>query len=417
MSAAELLQPDPEPAQAPDPEPQKPQDDEDDDDMDLAALRAAALSSIKPKKPAYELQKHPKRSNLLEIVPAGGQPIPTQPQVSNQPPVIPVRFDRPPPGYPYHQVVPAAPPPLLSFPPPLPQYYGNSLFSSPTRRRSRSPYHSRTRRRYSRSPSPRYAGRDSYRRYESASDSASEEEIEEEVEVTATESEGEPEEKKEEVKKEEDVAKAPETEEADDFVNVHADVDEFSSLLESNETKPETKKKKTKIIKRIVKRKKVRSFKRRPLSPRRRSRSPVGRQRNRSPHGWKHRSPSPTRGRQDSLKSDLDKSKSLPPPLKRRSVSKGASEKDEVAKPKETAEEKEERLFKERLAKARTPEERDRMIARRNKFQTTPLKNNSSKVISLKEAKRPEPEEGDQGVDDTLEEDKNDDEGKEFREI
>ena len=42
--------------------------DNDDDDMDLEALRAAALSSIKPKKP--QVRPVSNRTNLLEIVPA-----------------------------------------------------------------------------------------------------------------------------------------------------------------------------------------------------------------------------------------------------------------------------------------------------------------------------------------------------------
>jgi len=486
--------------------------DNDDDDMDLEALRAAALSSIKPKKP--QVRPVSNRTNLLEIVPAnagketdptavnppsrrgGGPRAPLHPRGGRggyRPPrgipvvMPPARFDRPPPGFPYLPQpqpalnnLPPPPPvallppvpaavtgstaPLLNFPPPLPQYYGVLPASSRRRSRSRSPY-GRTiwgrspppsGRRYSRSPSPlpprrtrspppyHRPPRRNYAESFSGSSSGSEEEVEEEVEVTATESEPEEsntestpvtskqpaaaeeaKETTEEAAKEQNgkkskVEETPE-QEPDDVLNVHAEADEFSSLLDTSETEKAkeakaeespvvatsqtpVKKKKTKIVKRIVKRKKKKDHhraKQRPLSPVRKGgrSSPFGgrrppRPRGRSRSPVRHRPRSPRRRRSqspaaaaDDKKADskteakpVDKSKSLPP-AKRRSASKEGKEE----KKKETAEEKEEREFQERLAKTKSQDERDKMIARRKKFQSDqPVSAAESKVISLK---------------------------------
>merc|ERR1712223_603323 len=92
------------------------------------------------------------------------------------------------------------------------------------------------------------------------------------------------------------------------------------------------------------------------------------------------------------------KSMSLPPSKasrdERRSTSRGTisqsrdssnREKDGINKPKETPEEREERKFEEKLSLAATQEERDKLIARRQKFQNTakPIEL-TKKVISLK---------------------------------
>merc|ERR1712079_487602 len=45
----------------------------DEEEDELEALRMAALASIKPKKPAYKVQAHPVRNNLLSIVPVEDQ--------------------------------------------------------------------------------------------------------------------------------------------------------------------------------------------------------------------------------------------------------------------------------------------------------------------------------------------------------
>ena len=89
---------------------------------------------------------------------------------------------------------------------------------------------------------------------------------------------------------------------------------------------------------------------------------------------------------------------SLPPSKasrdERRSTSRGTisqsrdssnMEKDGINKPKETPEEREERKFEEKLRLAATQEERDKLIARRQKFQNTakPIEL-TKKVISLK---------------------------------
>ena len=89
---------------------------------------------------------------------------------------------------------------------------------------------------------------------------------------------------------------------------------------------------------------------------------------------------------------------SLPPSKasrdERRSTSRGTisqsrdssnMEKDGINKPKETPEEREERKFEEKLSLAATQEERDKLIARRQKFQNTakPIEL-TKKVISLK---------------------------------
>ncbi len=48
--------------------------EQDDDDDDLEALRLAALNSMKPRKPKYELKAHPVRNNLVSIVIAPDPP-------------------------------------------------------------------------------------------------------------------------------------------------------------------------------------------------------------------------------------------------------------------------------------------------------------------------------------------------------
>ena len=90
------------------------------------------------------------------------------------------------------------------------------------------------------------------------------------------------------------------------------------------------------------------------------------------------------------------KSKSLPPSRalqnNRRSNSRGAISQsrdvdvrdDNEKRTKETPEEKEEREFQEKLNRAATQEERDRLIARRQKFQNVQPIGLTKKVISLK---------------------------------
>ena len=91
------------------------------------------------------------------------------------------------------------------------------------------------------------------------------------------------------------------------------------------------------------------------------------------------------------------KSKSLPPSKaqtnNRRSNSRGAVSQsrdidirgdDNEKKSKETPEEKEEREFQEKLDRAATQEERDRLVARRQKFQNVQPIGLTKKVISLK---------------------------------
>lgn len=91
-SAQDLLKPDPE-TQATD-------QAQDEDEEDLEALRLAALSTIKAKKPAYVVQAHAKNQNLLAIIPVddkrGG------PRAHRRPtPPLPPEFDAsvPPPGW------------------------------------------------------------------------------------------------------------------------------------------------------------------------------------------------------------------------------------------------------------------------------------------------------------------------------
>ena len=90
------------------------------------------------------------------------------------------------------------------------------------------------------------------------------------------------------------------------------------------------------------------------------------------------------------------KSKSLPPSRalqnNRRSNSRGAISQsrdvdvrdDNKKRTKETPEEKEEREFQEKLNRAATQEERDRLVARRQKFQNVQPIGLTKKVISLK---------------------------------
>ena len=91
------------------------------------------------------------------------------------------------------------------------------------------------------------------------------------------------------------------------------------------------------------------------------------------------------------------KSKSLPPSRalanNRRSNSRGAISQsrdvdikndDNDKRTKETLEEKEEREFQEKLNRAATQEERDRLVARRQKFQNVQPIGLTKKVISLK---------------------------------
>lgn len=470
MSASDLLQPDPEPAAA---------DPDQEDDVDLEALRMAALKTLKPKKTtsppetaAFAIKKHSARANLLSIVPVAGeehQPRPPPPARdgsrsgpprppagSRTPPskdvYLPARFDVPPPGYPFHGTAPAPAPtaaatggsvPLLTYPPPLPEYYG----LPPRRPRSRSPYGRRSpspyRRRYSRSPTPPPPRRmrPSPMRRDRRSPppeveySESEEEVEEEVEVTATESEGEDEAPKDAEKAEEKTVKSDEADqgEPDDVLNVHAEEDEFTSMLEKSEEEPKdkqkpAKKKKTKIIKRMVKRpkKKVRPLDSlpvgRPRSPHRRT-SPYSRRRPSPRHWGRSRSPShhrpdhkrsspaprvgfrdrspfrkqgrersadrngsqPPKDRRSPVDKDVSKSKSLPPA--RRSKSRGKSPGREEKR--DTHEDREEKLFELALKNAKTQEERDRLIARRKKFQTASTVDTAdNKVISLKNVRQ-----------------------------
>lgn len=99
-------------------------------------------------------------------------------------------------------------------------------------------------------------------------------------------------------------------------------------------------------------------------------------------------------GERGSKEAAIDKSKSLPPPPTRRSASKGATDKSDGKKSdkavQEIESEKEERKFQESLSKAKTQSERDRLIARRKKFQSAEAViggGKEAKVISLKSAK------------------------------
>ena len=108
-----------------------------------------------------------------------------------------------------------------------------------------------------------------------------------------------------------------------------------------------------------------------PRPPPRHSRSP-------RPRG--HSPPRPARGSPPPL---TDKSKSLPPPEMK---SNGEKVKPAAAAEVETEADREERLFQERLKNAANEEEKQKMIARREKFSNkiSPQDSNYKKKISLK---------------------------------
>ena len=109
-------------------------------------------------------------------------------------------------------------------------------------------------------------------------------------------------------------------------------------------------------------------------------------------------SPSPNKKNGEATSENVSdvKSKSLPPSRalqnNRRSNSRGAISQsrdvdvrdDNEKRTKETPEEKEEREFQEKLNRAATQEERDRLVARRQKFQNVQPIGLTKKVISLK---------------------------------